>query len=256
MKTDLSGNFLWCKNYSGYSSFESVPYPKLNRISDSTFMVAYGTPYNPGGFLKTVHDSTLAMNQNLFLSVTGVAASNDGGYLVIGNGPIIGVDMTETYNPQVGVIKTDSTGYSLSCDFGESLYSTNYSVTLGPGTFTVADAGLVSGIPVPVENILLSRDSGCVAFMGSIQNKNQPDLSFDVFPNPTDGVFRVKVINGEKEEMKRLEVYNTLGEKIFASSDPGMLRSTINLGKMPEGVYSVRVVIGNTVCSQKLLINR
>jgi len=45
----------------------------------------------------------------------------------------------------------------------------------------------------PVANAIMTIDSGCVLQEGGIKENNPDAMTITVFPNPTDGVFRVTV---------------------------------------------------------------
>ncbi|MGP8215881.1 MAG: choice-of-anchor tandem repeat GloVer-containing protein [Bacteroidia bacterium] len=86
-----------------------------------------------------------------------------------------------------------------------------------------------------------------------------------VYPNPSNGVFQLKIENGELK-MKNIEIYNMLGEKIassnsskggeFCSLPSGGEGWAIDLSNQPAGIYLYRVVSenGEYIGSGKIVI--
>lgn len=62
-------------------------------------------------------------------------------------------------------------------------------------------------------------------------------LSFNLFPNPTDGEF---TITTKDNNMKIVTVYNTLGETVYSQEINGN-SFRMNLGGLEKGIYLVRV---------------
>jgi hypothetical protein len=70
--------------------------------------------------------------------------------------------------------------------------------------------------------------------------KNLQKIS--IFPNPSNGEFEVKSMNAE---VKLVEIYNVLGEKVFSSTVSSHtstgLSMTVDLPGQPEGIYFMKV---------------
>ncbi len=62
-----------------------------------------------------------------------------------------------------------------------------------------------------------------------------------VYPNPSNGVFTISMKN-EELRMKNIEVYNVLGEKVFAKFLIPNSQFLINISSHPNGIYLYRVV--------------
>jgi predicted extracellular nuclease len=65
--------------------------------------------------------------------------------------------------------------------------------------------------------------------------------SFSVYPNPSNGQFTIS----STENINRVEVYNTLGELVFADFTSGASSKNIDLTDMPGGIYMVQVQLSN-----------
>ena len=89
-----------------------------------------------------------------------------------------------------------------------------------------------------------------------------PDLkegpSFEVYPNPSLGLFKIKLITARPAEYT-VEVYNSIGalqwkqEKIFVD---GTYTATIDLQKVPAGMYMVTLRSSTTYIVKKMVVNK
>jgi hypothetical protein len=75
-----------------------------------------------------------------------------------------------------------------------------------------------------------------------------------VFPNPSKGLFNVQLDNSQKNKLITIEVFNIIGEQIYAVektySDPGL---AINIADVPSGVYYVTVKAGDKQWNKKIV---
>ena len=203
--------------------------------------------------MKVDSIGNLLFLRSLVLIPTDIVESYNGVYSMVGNGPIWGVKQDQPLVPQVGVIKSDSSGNGTECiqtDYGSSY---DYSASFSDVTCTTQSAGTVKHLPGPVTSLTMSFTEGCVDRTGGINEITHP-VSINVYPNPCDGVFNIAIDEAGKNEIQLIEVFNTLGERIYASSNPSVLLSPINIGQVQDGVYSVKVSFKTTSCFQKLLV--
>jgi hypothetical protein len=76
-----------------------------------------------------------------------------------------------------------------------------------------------------------------------------------LIPNPAKDDLKISLIN-VKNGTARYEIYSTLGIMVLSGYiDKQMQYCLINTCLIPRGMYFVKVVIGNTVLSRKLLLN-
>ena len=63
-------------------------------------------------------------------------------------------------------------------------------------------------------------------------------------PNPNNGVFKI-IIQNLKEEDYGIEIYNTLGKKVYQrqlnSNNYGEIDLSIDISTYPKGIYIVRL---------------
>ncbi len=256
MKTDLSGHVLWGKSYGNGGLFQTtLPTAKLHQTSNGGYVFVNGSSeWGPMGRVVKVDSTSEAVwVRNLFLLANDLLPASNGGYLVAGNGPIMGVRMNLTNNPQIGIIGLDSSGYSFSCNYPETPYTSPYTVVMLPATLTLATAGIVSAFHPSVDPVTLAVDSGCVAFVGNIRETAVPN-PLKVIPNPSDGVFRIELDGLQNMETGHAEIFNSLGELVFKYTPADLSGFEINQNDLAAGIYQIRVVTGNKVFSRKLVI--
>lgn len=129
-----------------------------------------------------------------------------------------------------------------------------YHFETGVGTSQVFD--LTSS---NIDGVILNADTSVVWVSGlacSPVSNNDPEVLLQnhvrVYPNPSNGVFTIDILNGEK----------TLGYKVV-SSDGKVIRSGINTSNVihiemsgePKGFYVLEIQNGNHVTHMKLVLN-
>jgi hypothetical protein len=254
VKTDTLGNVIWSKFYLVQTEDIIGRNMRLTQTSDNGFIAVYGNLFDYGGLFKLDSDGNLLWHQVLILIANDVLESEAGGYMVIGNGPIGGVKTIQNSNPTGAIITTDSMGNGTNCTYPQGISSGGLAINFPEVTFTSVTAGSVSNINLPVTNITLSSYLGCVDKLSTINEKKPESPSIEVFPNPTDGVFSVTENGSGKHEIQRIEVFNALGEKIYGSSDKTDFLLPIDIGRVTDGVYSVKVTFRRASCSKKIVI--
>ncbi len=74
---------------------------------------------------------------------------------------------------------------------------------------------------------------------------------FDLYPNPTTGQFALQLPTSGKYEV---EVFNTLGQEVYAASIENTTKHTISLSNAPTGIYTVRIKNDKTSVSKRVVI--
>jgi hypothetical protein len=100
-----------------------------------------------------------------------------------------------------------------------------------------------------------------VSIPAGINELNNGSGEVVVYPNPSNGVFQLKITNYELRINDNVEVYNVLGKKVYsgiANSHGPLANSqiTINLNNQPTGIYLYRILNDKSECisSGKLII--
>ena len=78
------------------------------------------------------------------------------------------------------------------------------------------------------------------------------ELYCTISPNPSSGIFTIQA----EEEIKGVEVYNVMGEKVYLTPSPSPKGegSVVDLSAQPKGIYFYRVVTANGVGSGKVVV--
>ena len=255
MKTDFAGNFLWAKSYPFFWDSNLGPKPRLRQTSDGGFLFTYGSEFMAGGMMKVDSSGNALWHQELFMAPVDAVESYDNGYLVIGNGPLIGVKKEPAYfDQQIGIIKTDSLGNMILCGGARSAVVNPFVADLQPVIFTSMSTGNLSHIMVPVADIIQTADSGCVDVSGAIPESFKEVGTMNISPNPTTGIFNITASSFSGQEIKLISVYNVLGGEIFRSPDLPAADAAIDLRSVPDGVYFVKLSARGMVFTRKVII--
>ena len=91
----------------------------------------------------------------------------------------------------------------------------------------------------------------CDMTLGISENINRE--SFSIFPNPSYGIFNLQINNQQIGEGGRIEIYNTLGEKLY-SATPQFSNATINISDKPKGIYFVKIISGAKFIARKIVL--
>ena len=85
-------------------------------------------------------------------------------------------------------------------------------------------------------------------------NENANEISVNVFPNPSSGVFTVQ----SADEINAVEVYNMLGEKVYPSLTLplGGGNLQIDLTSLANGIYQLQIVSDKGVKTEKIVIQK
>ncbi|MEI7725396.1 MAG: T9SS type A sorting domain-containing protein [Bacteroidota bacterium] len=258
LKTDFYGNFLWSRKFDAYTPGPdpALPRPKLRPTSDGGF-VFLTTGWGGEPLIKIDSLGNFLWVKIMMAISSDVIESDDHGLLFLGNGPIMGVKSNMIYRPQIGVIKTDSLGNSVGCVADMMFTTETMTLNIAPITCTVTTGGssMTSSHPEDT-NTTLSTFDGCVDITGGTTEKKSDEAGFSISPNPSDGHFQIMISKPDNLAIRTIEIYNVMGEMIYRTFTPVSDRLPIDLSSRPDGIYYVKALIHNKICSQKILISR
>jgi hypothetical protein len=246
LKTDLSGNVLFSSYYYLFLPNQMVNYPrpKLKPTHDGGFVFSPSGWGFSEGLIKIDSAGNILLGQAMVLIPSDVVESPDKGFMLLGNGPVMGVDVTPTDHPQIGVIKTDSGGNSLGCIWWNNFIASNAIIVNATDvTTTTTSGGQMSSLHIPMVNDNLSIFEGCVAVIGDVNEQKDSENSVIVSPNPSDGHFQISVNSGNQETIEGITVFNSMGEMVYESIIPTSNPIAIDLSSRPDGVYLVQTRI-------------
>ncbi len=130
----------------------------------------------------------------------------------------------------------------------ESLAALYGQMSGGNWTLTVVDDADLDGGTIKEFTIDI-----CVE--GTLGLKKNKPCEFVIFPNPSNGEFRIKLNPTSNSDIK-VEVYDIRGRMIFNNSykhDP-QFSQTINLDNVQAGMYLVRVIDGDKQSTKKIIV--
>ena len=114
-------------------------------------------------------------------------------------------------------------------------------------------------------SVIITDQNGCVSAttvyvliegINDISNES----SLFVSPNPSDGNFTVEFSNAESGNDLSIEVFNTLGQKVFSSLESSItgsnknFKTEIHLNTVARGVYLLQIKTGDVFLVKKLMV--
>jgi len=189
--------------------------------------------YNTGAPVDTVMDS-----DGYWCS--GVNTANMAG----GNA---GIYLNSTFSLTATANIPDTVWTGLPANMDVNTNDANASITWDFGDASTGTGAIVShtyNTPGVVQVVVVISNGGCsdtivqnVMVMLDTSTPRIVSLGFDVFPNPSTGLFNVKSPSSIEKE---IEVYNVLGEAVFTYTYTGNT-TTIDLSNLDKGVYFIRI---------------
>jgi hypothetical protein len=246
VKTDTSGNVIWSHTYGG----PGVDFGNsVQQTTDGGYMVAgYAAGFSGGGSVYLVKTDPLgtmlwtrAIGGPFYEEAKSVAQTSDGGYIVAGITSSFGAGGDDVY-----VIKTDSMG--TACN----VINDTTSVTTPPSgspniTLPVNAGGMVLSYPPIVSSNAIAATLCSVG----VDDGKKPDRDFIISPNPATNEIEIR---NTESEIRNIEIYNTLGEKVFELPNSNFQFSiSVNVSQLRAGVYFFKLKSVNTERTAKFI---
>ncbi|MCY7410892.1 MAG: T9SS type A sorting domain-containing protein [Chitinophagales bacterium] len=150
-------------------------------------------------------------------------------------------------------------GYTLTSSPASSYQWQQNSIDIPGATdqsYTVLQSGFYT--------VIITDENGCVSsttlyvLITGIENVFG-DGVISVFPNPTNGLFAIRLNDSLLENGTLLSIKNTLGQHVFNSSQNEFLKERINeidLRSLASGVYLIEISFNQNVYTTKIIINK
>jgi hypothetical protein len=243
MKTDLSGNVLWCKknNYTGYMGGNTELPLKLYKALSNKYIFIH----SDGALIEidTAGNSVWAKQWEL-QSLNDFFQNSNKGFLILGN-PLL---LTKSAG-YISIIKTDSAGNNnyQSCLMSSTVpTNSTFPISMLPFSFTSSASALpVSFHPVVTNSLLALFGDACV--VGNIEeNKTDEDL-IKIYPDPAINDLTIETL-----QKSTIEILNIEGQ-IIRSVSLSETSITIDISDLAGGLYLVKVKNENGVAVKKFI---
>lgn len=257
LRTDTSGNPVsaWQSNiYTNHMWNYMMAGSKFRTLSDGGYcFVSCGGGYDDK-MIRLDSNGNFLWGKELRLITADVTETPDHGFMVVGNGPIMGVALANTDNPQIGVVKMDSAGGATDCY--NDPWITTEPVTFGatPVTFIQTPGpGLIRSRPA-VNNTILSYWEGCVTITGDIPEKAVAPTRLVISPNPTTGSFTIETDINKEMPVESIRLTDASGRIVFTVSGKLALPYHIENKGLQAGVFFLTVNTEGKVMVTKLMV--
>lgn len=252
VKTDFSGNIIYTKSYHGIygDTYLNTSQPKLHSSSDGGFISI--TPGQSGNLIKMDSEGNVIEAINLVLIPTDIIEMTDKGFIILGNGPLIGVDKVS--NPQIGIIRTDSLGQGSDCVFPLFYYQDTINAVFTNLSTSGTTSGMLEPIYPEISDISLTSVEGCVDVLGGVREIKSNTLM--VYPNPANDNISIKIpIDSGAKGI--LYLSNIFGQQVnmLLVSDAIQVQ-TCNVSSLPVGLYILTFISESQIITGKFEISR
>ena len=136
---------------------------------------------------------------------------------------------------------TDTVGISTSSNDNAVAYIQDNGCDIGTGGFAYWYTG---------SGYLIRMNFGPAAWVIGTAINDVKNSQFNVFPNPTNGLFTIELDVNEKYDVS---VNNVLGQTVFTTTTNGM-NTNIDLSSFDKGIYTIKLKDENAIYTEKVIV--
>jgi hypothetical protein len=82
-----------------------------------------------------------------------------------------------------------------------------------------------------------------------------PELEVRVYPNPSDGIFQLEISNSPDDaEIVLMDASGRVLNTLKSVSENGQISESLDLQKLPRGVYLLKIIMGDAVKTERLIL--
>lgn len=247
---DLNGGLNWLKsfNLSAWGFYVDEPVG-LEQDGDSTMVIFEKSDPSLWSVVCNVGTSGIPISAaEVWMMMTGAHFTTDGGFMLMGNGPMYGIKSSST--PHYGIIKTDSLFNSIDCLWPSSC---NEIIQSSPGVAswntTINGSGVIGSNKIFYDTLTVYTQSGCVYFVGGLEDKSKEVVT--IYPNPTADELNLKFTDiGNYSVILRDESGRVLSEQMINGNT-----GQVDLNNLSTGMYFCTVYSSSAhIYTEKVMI--
>lgn len=256
IKLDFDFNPVWSNRYFQYNNNMHInKYGNLIKSNDGGFLLA-SPSYGFSSFIKINSFGEMVWSQMVFMELVEAIHASEGGFMLLGNGPVYGVKTIPDYIPQIGAYRTDSTGSGGSCIFYNMNHHESYAPVFSEISVQSASAGVQQNKSYTVSDFTLLNGDTCVAFTGNTEFYNIAKGKIRIYPNPAKDIFSIEIPGNLSYTFRQLEIFRTDGTLVYHTINPECLTKGVSPGQLNNGLYLVRLHTSAGTFTGKLIISK
>jgi hypothetical protein len=152
---------------------------------------------------------------------------------------------------QIGIIKTDTAGNSISSCIGNSgnAGTDTSSMNFTSVAFSTATGGQVNILHPVITDFGLTTIEGCVSFFGDIK-ENQIENTVLIYPNPATDDITVEIPDFSRDAA--ISIYNIQG-KLIMQQQMSQVRSNVDISGLSQGLYMIKLITPEGIVTKKFI---
>jgi hypothetical protein len=225
----------------------------MNETLDGSYIYVTGSCDAFGSstdLIKVDSSGNITWSQTLDMNAIEALQTNDTGYIVLGNGPLLGIHPhSGSFDPQIGILKTDSLGFGNDCAFPNNHFSSAITFLDSSIIFTQQSAGIPNAIFPEVNNLQLTIDNGCVFIFGEVKEEQENQML--IVPNPASSSFSIKNLSPNNFDL--LEIFDAFGRTVFTKNISGSEKELF-CPRLLAGIYLIQLSSEKQKTTRKLVV--
>lgn len=251
---DEEGNIVHSKSYDVYGEWNDPGYrPRIRKNASGALLVNYSSLFTDGAIIAIDATGEPLWHQYTWMAQYDAHQLSDGGYFLVGNGPLMGVkDVTE---PQIGIIRTNANGDGISCtEPWGNIPATDYPIDFVDITYETFSTGTATDYTLETTDATLNSFEGCVTFIGNTSEKSEQTNRLTIYPNPGTGLFYLDAEEIRAEAAATLKVYDSRGSLICQKTGSWDKLQILQIDLQP-GMYLIQIFAEDRYFVNKALVS-